>query len=185
MTGLVAVKLSAGHEGREQSIVDMCAATFETSDGADEGTRIRRLVTDLLGATPREDVEVFCAQEGPTLLGCIVFSRVRYDQDDRRVVVLAPVAVRTDRQGEGIGQRLLRYGLEQMRRGGVDVVVTYGDPAYYSKVGFRQVTEDDVPPPVPLSLPHGWLGQSLTGPHLEPLSGRCRCVPALHKPEYW
>lgn len=185
MTPAAALELSAGHGGREQPIVELCASTFEASEGVEEGERIRRLVTELLRATPPEDVATFCAHEGPTLLGCIVFSRLRYDQDDRRVFVLAPVAVRTDRQGEGIGQQLLRYGLEQMRGRGADVALTYGDPAYYAKVGFRQVTQEAVPPPLPLSFPHGWLGQSLTDQDLTSLRGRCRCVPALHRPEYW
>ena len=176
---------SVGHAGREQEIVDLCAATFAASEGSEEGERIRTLVTGLLGMAPQEDVVVFCAQEGSTLLGCVVVSRLRYDQDDRTVVVLAPVAVRTDRQGEGIGQQLLRYGLEALRGRGVDVVLTYGDPAYYGKVGFGQITEDVAPAPLPLSFPDGWLGQSLTDQPLTPLRGACRCVPALNSPEYW
>jgi putative acetyltransferase len=132
-----------------RAAIDLCAATFAPSEGSEEGERIRTLVTGLLGMAPQEDVVA--------LLGCVVVSRLRYDQADRTVVVLAPVAVRTDRQGEGIGQQLLRYGLEALRGRGVDVVHTYGDPAYYGKVGFGQITEDVASAPLPLSFrTAGW-----------------------------
>jgi predicted N-acetyltransferase YhbS len=179
------MQFSTGQAGRERQIIDLCASTFTASEGTEEGASIARLVTGLLGTTPDDDVVVCCAQEGPTLVGCIVFSRLRYEQDERIVFVLAPVAVRTDRQGEGIGQQLLTYGLKQLRGRGVDVVLTYGDPAYYSKVGFRQITEDVARAPLPLSFPHGWLGQSLTERDLQPLAGPGGCVPALDSPEYW
>lgn len=179
------IEFSSGPSGRDEPIIDLCASTFTASAGDDEGARIRRLVTDLLCSTPEDDVVVFRAHDGPLLLGCIAFSRLRYDLDDRTVFLLAPVAVRTDRQGEGIGQRLLAFGLAELRRRGVDVVLTYGDPSYYSKVGFQPITEDVARAPLPLSLPHGWLGQSLTSQSLEPFAGACRCVPALDSPDYW
>jgi predicted N-acetyltransferase YhbS len=182
------MQLTAGREGRagrEQQIIDLCAATFTHSESAEEGERIGRLVRNLLGTTPEDDVFVCCAQEGPALLGCTVFSRLSYDQDDRTVFILAPVAVRTDRQGRGIGQQLLTYGLEQARNRGVDYAIVYGDPSYYSKVGFRQITEAFAEPPVTLTYPHGWMGQPLTAGVASPIVGPCRCVPALNSPEYW
>lgn len=177
--------LSEGYEGREQQIVDLFIWTFTASEGAAEGQSIGRLVKGFIDTTPDDDMVVFCAHEGPALVGCIVFSRLDYGQDDRTVFVLAPVAVRTDRQGEGIGQKLLPFGLGQLRPRGVDAALTYGDPRYYSKVGFRQITEDFAQAPYPLSHPHGWLGQSLADQDIEPLVGPCRCVPALDNPEYW
>ena len=75
--------------------------------------------------------------------GGIVFSRLRYEQDNRTVFVLAPVAVATDQQGKGIGQRLLIHGLASLRSAGVDIVMTYGDPNYYAKVGFVPISEAD------------------------------------------
>lgn len=179
------MELSSGHAGREEEIVTLFASTFAASEGVAEGESIRGLASDLLGTTPADDLFVCCAHEGPTLLGAIVFSRLRYDQDRRTVFVLAPVAVRTDRQGTGIGQQLLTYGLEELRSRGVDTAVTYGDPTYYSKVGFRQISPDVAQAPFPLRYPHGWLAQSLTHRDLEPVVGPCRCVPALDSPEYW
>jgi putative acetyltransferase len=67
-------------------------------------------VRNLLAGTAEKDLFVFTAEEDGAIIGGIVFSRLSYAQDDRSLFVLAPVAVATDRQGKGIGQKLLTHG---------------------------------------------------------------------------
>ncbi len=160
-------------------------ATFSASEGTDEGQLIGDLASGLLRETPAEDLYVFTALADNVLIGAIFFSRLRFDGDPRTVFVLAPVAVKTDQQGQGVGQRLLSFGLEALRGEGVDIALTYGDPNYYSKVGFRQITETDVPAPFTLNHPEGWLGQSLTDQPLGSVTGPSRCVAALNDPAFW
>lgn len=179
------MELETGHRGREDEIVALFTATFTASEGAQEGALIGALARDLLGGTPEEDLLVCTAREAGALVGACIFSRLAYDADERTVFVLGPVAVATGRQGEGIGQRLLRHGLAALREVGVDVAVTYGDPAYYAKVGFAPIDEAFARAPFPLQQPHGWLAQSLTGGPLAPLKGPARCVAALNDPAYW
>ena len=174
-----------GHKGREAEIIDLFTATFTASEGEEEGALIGLLVRDLLGGTAEKDLFVFTAEEGGAIIGGIVFSRLTYEQDERTVFVLAPVAVATDQQGKGIGQRLLTHGLAALRSAGVDTAMTYGDPKYYAKVGFMPVSEADARAPFPLSRPEGWLGQSLTDRVMAPLRGPSRCVGALNDPVFW
>jgi len=101
------------------------------------------------------------------------------------VFILSPVAVKTDQQGKGIGQKLLKHGLDEIRNNGVQVAMTYGDPNYYSKVGFQQISEDFAQAPFKLTYPEGWLAQSLTGQSLEPILGASSCVAALNDPSIW
>jgi predicted N-acetyltransferase YhbS len=176
---------STGFEGREGPIADLFTATFTASEGAAEGALIGDLVRNLLGGTAAADLFVFTAEEAGAIVGGAVFSRVIYEQDDRTVFILAPMAVATDRQGEGIGQRLITHGLTALREAGVDIVLTYGDPAYYAKVGFAPITEAFAPAPFPLNHPEGWLGQSLTARAMTPLAGPSRCVAALNDPAFW
>ena len=49
---------------------------------------------------------------------------------------LAPVAVRPDRQGQGVGSLLIRTGLDRCRGLRVDAVVVLGNPDYYGRFGF-------------------------------------------------
>ncbi|MEM1368308.1 MAG: GNAT family N-acetyltransferase, partial [Cyanobacteria bacterium P01_H01_bin.15] len=98
---------------------------------------------------------------------------------------LSPVAVCTDCQGQGIGQSLIKCGLQELKKNGVKFVTTYGDPAFYSKVGFEQISQLAIASPHPLSQPQGWLGQSLAAEPIRNIPGRCTCVKALDNPEYW
>lgn len=67
------------------------------------------------------------------------------------LAVLAPVAVRPDRQGEGIGSSVVREGMRACVRTGCDAVVTEGDPDYYGRFGFEEASayglESDLDPP--------------------------------------
>jgi putative acetyltransferase len=184
-TGRDSVEFTTGHEGREAEIVALFAATFTASEGEREGALIGDLVRSLLGSTAEEDLFVFTADEGGIPIGGIVFSRLTYPQDERTVFILAPVAVTPARQGRGVAQQLLEYGLAALRGAGIDIVLTYGDPGYYARVGFSRVCEADAQPPLPLKQPEGWLAKSLTGSAMIPLQGPSRCVEALDDPAFW
>lgn len=145
------------------------------------GALARRLIAE----TPTEDLRVVTAWEDGALLGGIFFTRLTYEGDPRRVFMMAPVAVATPHQGKGIGQRLIAHGLDALRQEGVDIAVTYGDPAFYGSVGFKPVSEADLPAPQPLGQPQGWIAQSLTDAPLTPLAGPARCVAAFDDPALW
>lgn len=179
------MELSTEFKGKEQEIIDLFAATFAASEGAEEGALIGDLARNLLATTADAEINVVTACEERSLVGAIICSRLTYDQDDRIVFLLGPVGVATDRQGEGIGQRLLACGLTALQKKGVDFAVTYGDPNYYSKVGFRPITEEFARAPFNLKYPKGWLGQSLADGKMTPLKGPSRCVEAFHRPDYW
>lgn len=99
--------------------------------------------------------------------------------------VLGPVAVATGWQGKGVGGQLINHGLQALRDAGVDIVLTYGDPNFYSRPGSTPITEAFALAPFTLRHPEGWQGQSLTGAASTPLKGDCRCVAALNDPAFW
>ena len=167
------------------AIAALFDASFTASEGPAEGALIGALVRRLMTETPAGDLRVFTAWEDGAPVGGIFFTRLAYAGDPRRVFLMAPVAVATDHQGKGIGQRLIARGLDALRREGVDIAVTYGDPAFYGRVGFGPVSEADLPPPRPLSQPQGWIAQSLTDAALTPLGGPAACVAAFDDPAFW
>jgi putative acetyltransferase len=168
---------------------DMIAAVHEESfaaaEGVEEGALIGGLVRRLLTETPGGDMRAFAARRDGAVIGAIIFTRMTYARDDRAVFVLAPVAVAPAAQGQGVGTALIRHGLDALRAWGVDVALTYGDPDYYGRFGFRPITTETAAAPFPLAHPHGWLGQSLAGGALGPLGGMVACVPALNDPVFW
>ncbi|CUH41733.1 GNAT family N-acetyltransferase [Ruegeria atlantica] len=179
------MKFTTGKDEWEAALPGLFRRVFTASESDEEGTAIGALVSDLLTTTPNGDLSAAIAHDGSLVLGCILFSRLRFDQDPRQVFLMSPVAVRTDRQKAGIGQRLIAFGLDGLRRDKVNFVVTYGDPNYYGKTGFFPISEKVAQAPLPLSHPHGWLGQSLTGAEMAPFKGPPHCVSAFNKPELW
>ncbi|RXV66521.1 GNAT family N-acetyltransferase [Roseovarius sp. A46] len=174
-----------GIAGREEPITALFHETFTASEGAAEGRIVAGLAHDLLTLTPASDIRVFRVEETGRVIGAAIFSRLIYPMDTRRVMLLSPMAVAPDWQGRGVGQGLLRHALEALRAEVAEVALTYGDPAFYRRVGFAPVTEAEVQPPLPLSAPHGWLGLSLTGDPMPALSGVPVCAAVLNRADIW
>lgn len=157
---------------------------FSESEGEAEGRLIGDLAKNLLSDTSSEDRFVFVAVEEAELIGAIIVTRMPIEKE-AEIFILAPVAVDTKNQGKGVGQKLIRYGIKELKERGVKVLVTYGDPGFYSKTGFQQITEDIIQPPFQLTQPEGWLAQTLDGNPLQRVEGKCSCVDALNDSSYW
>ncbi|WP_108502677.1 GNAT family N-acetyltransferase [Paracoccus indicus] len=166
-------------------IICLFKETFTASEGEAEGDLVANLVTGMFDSVAPHDIHVFTAFDEGKLVGAVIFTRMNFVEDDRTVFILSPAAVATARQGEGIGQALLSHGIGNLRKIGADVVLTYGDPCFYSKVGFGKITGKLARAPLPLSHPEGWLGQSLTTETLTPLKGASTCVAPLDNQLLW
>lgn len=158
--------------------------TFSTSEGQEEGASVGELVADLAGNTDESDLYGFAAREKGEIVGCIFFSRLVFD-NVINAFLLSPVATHPSFQGRGIGQKLIAFGLDDLKDSGIELVMTYGDPSFYSKVGFAQISENILQAPHLLSQPEGWLGQSLVNDAIDPIADKPRCVSAFDKPELW
>jgi putative acetyltransferase len=178
------VKLSPPTPEDQSDIERLFISAFSHAEGPAEGELIGGLVRDLLGSTAKEDLHCFVAREETGIVGSIVFSRLRFETGIQ-AFLLAPVAVAPECQGRGIGQELIAFELDALCQCGVELVITYGDPAFYAKVGFQPVSQAVIPAPRPLQQPHGWQAQSLCAEPIQPIQGRCTCVEALNRPEYW
>jgi putative acetyltransferase len=77
------------------------------------------------------------ATDGGDILGHVAFSPVTINGEAGDWYGLGPVSVWPDRQRTGIGQALVREGLQQLRSMGAGGCVLLGDPAYYRRFGFE------------------------------------------------
>jgi predicted N-acetyltransferase YhbS len=95
------------------------------------------------------------------------------------------MAVKTEFHGKGIGQALINFAHEKLRKEGVNLTVTYGDINFYSKTGYELVSEDSIAAPLKLSYPDGWLAHSLDGSSDLKIKGSSSCIPELNNQSLW
>ena len=76
------------------------------------------------------------AVENEVIVGHVAFSPVTISDGTRDWFGLGPVSVTPGRQGEGIGQALIREGLRRLEAAGAAGCVVLGEPAYYGRFGF-------------------------------------------------
>lgn len=67
------------------------------------------------------------------IVGHILFSKMAAAF---RALGLAPIAVAPNRQRNGIGSQLIRWGLAQAKQEGWECVFVLGDPKFYERFGF-------------------------------------------------
>jgi len=79
------------------------------------------------------------AESEGEVVGHIAFSPIQINGRESLWLILGPIGVLPKQQRCGIGQALVRAGLEAMKALGAEGCVLVGEPAYYSRFGFRQV----------------------------------------------
>jgi putative acetyltransferase len=78
------------------------------------------------------------AEENNVIVGHILFSPVTLegDKDSVSIAGLAPMAVLSSRQNQGIGSGLVEAGLRLCKQAGYKAVAALGHPGFYSRFGF-------------------------------------------------
>ncbi|MEA5423679.1 GNAT family N-acetyltransferase [Synechococcus sp. CCY9202] len=173
-----------GRDCREV-VSQLFTEVFTASEGAQEGLLVGRLASALSALIDDQEVIAFGAQQAGSLLGCLFFTRLHFAQHQIRIDLLAPLAVSTAHQRQGIGLGLIHHGLQELRRRSLAAVLTYGDPAFYGQAGFRPLAQEVIQPPLQLSRPEGWLGRSLTAEGIPAIPERPTCVEPFRDPVYW
>jgi HAD superfamily hydrolase (TIGR01509 family) len=123
-------------------------------EGLDDICGIRSVNDRAFRTKAEADLVDLCRQRGKIVLslaavlegqivGHMLFTPVSFDplspgrRSPSKGLGLGPIAVLPEFQGTGIGSRLMRAGLEQVRHFGCGFVVLLGNPAYYSRFGFK------------------------------------------------
>ena len=112
------------------------------------------------------------------IVGHLLFSRMWIETPGGAVsaVALAPVAVSLHHQRQGIGGRLIRYGLERLRAAGERMVIVLGHPEYYPRFGFSSERARVLESPFPRDA---YMALELVPGALEGIRGRVRYARAF------
>jgi putative acetyltransferase len=104
-------------------------------DNGPEAALVDRLRTSC------EQYLAFVAVEDGVVVGHVLFSPAIVDGSNVVGMGLAPMAVLPAHQRKGIGSRLVRHGLEFLRKSDCPFVIVLGHPEYYPRFGFEAASK--------------------------------------------
>jgi putative acetyltransferase len=115
-------------EEDREAVHQLYLAAFDKGPEAALVDRLRAACGEYLAFVAVEDSEV---------VGHILFTPVTLDTSTAIGMGLAPMAVMPSQQRKGIGSRLVRHGLEFLRKTDYPFVIVLGHPDYYPRFGFE------------------------------------------------
>jgi len=121
----------------------------------------------------------FVALQGGHLIGTIRFWPVTICSGDSPApaLLLGPLGVAPDHQGQGIGAALIQHGLETAREQGYRIVLLVGDLTYYGRFGFGPANVRDIV--MANEKPHRLLVRELVNDALLGVHGDVAAVTAM------
>jgi len=86
------------------------------------------------------------AEQGGEIVGHIAFSPMTIDSetDTFAAICLAPLAVSSSLQKQGVGSALMNAALDDLRATVDGAIFLLGHPSYYPRFGFRPARDFDV-----------------------------------------
>lgn len=87
------------------------------------------------------------AEDGGRVVGHVLVSRGHVEPGGDPILLLGPIGVLPERQGEGIGRALVEAALAGARALGAPCVTLIGDPALYHRFGFVPAEPLGIVPP--------------------------------------
>jgi predicted N-acetyltransferase YhbS len=116
----------------------------------------------------------FVAEEGARIVGTVRYWPVVIGAEPAPALMLGPIAIVADRQGQGIALALMQTTLAEAKKLGHRAVILVGDEPYYGRAGFARIQPTGritMPGPVDYAR---LLGLSLADGALEAMAGEVR-----------
>ncbi|THB72422.1 MAG: N-acetyltransferase [Desulfobulbaceae bacterium] len=152
---------------------------------AEERNIVAELGVNLLSEKTTPPILSLVAEIESKVVGHIAFSPLTHQTSGPSIYLLGPLGILPEYQRQSIGTRLIQDGIKQLKKQGVDVLIVYGDPAYYTRFGFNTETAINFLPPYKLEYPFGWLAMDLSSPYELPEPIELGCVQSLADPKLW
>ena len=140
---------------REKAL-DFVERVFAEYADAAEGRTVRGLVEEIRAKKYYlPELELVTTDENGEIIGYAMFSRFHIEgRYENELLLLSPVAVKTELQRRHISKELLEYGLDKARALGYQVVLVEGNPRNYRARGFVTAADHGIVPGPNIHLPH-------------------------------
>lgn len=100
------------------------------------------------------ELDLMAVDENGEIIGYTMFSRFPLDgKYDDELLILTPVAVKTELQRQHISKEMIEYGLSKAKELGYKAVIVEGDPDNFRSRGFVTAADYGIVPGDTLQLP--------------------------------
>ena len=112
---------------------------FTESEDEESGTLVGNLVREIRSKKYYlPELDLAMVDENNEIVGCVVFSRFHLDgKYDDELLLLSPVAVKTELQRQHISKELIEFGLKKAKELGYSACIVEGNPKNYNPRGFK------------------------------------------------
>ena len=119
--------------------LDLVEQVFTAHSDAEEGALVRALVEEIRSKRfYLPELELVMVDENDSPIGYCNFSRFHLGgKYENELLLLSPVAVKTELQRQHISKALIEYGFEKAAALGYKAVIVEGNPRNYRSRGFR------------------------------------------------
>jgi predicted N-acetyltransferase YhbS len=132
-----------------ETSTDHCSIDHLVESGF--GPDRHRLTVYRLRLAPPDPNLGFVARDGEEIVGTLRFWPVTVGPSTQ-ALLLGPLAVAPECQGNGIGKQLVRHGLEQVTTAGWRLCLVVGGPNYYAPFGFEPAAPWGLALPGPVDM---------------------------------
>ena len=118
--------------------LELVETVFAEHADAEEGKLVRSLVEEIRSKRfYLPELELIMVDEADAVIGYVNFSRFHLDgKYEDELLLLSPVAVKTELQRQHISRALIEYGFEKAATLGYKAVIVEGNPMNYRSRGF-------------------------------------------------
>ena len=139
-----------------QPSLEMVEDVFAKWDSPEEGKTVRSLVEEIRAKKYYvPELELIMVNEDDLILGYAMFSRFHIERRyEDELLILTPVAVRTEYQRQHISKELIEYGFRRAVELGYKAVLVEGNPRNYNPRGFVTSADHGIIAGPNIHLPH-------------------------------
>ena len=136
--------------------LELVEDVFAKWDSPEEGKMVRQLVEEIRARKYYvPELDLVMVNEKDDVIGYAMFSRFhlegKYEND---LLILTPVAVKTELQRQHISKEILEYGLKKAKEMGYKAAIVEGDPKNYAPRGFMPSYKFGIEAGENVQLPH-------------------------------
>ena len=126
-------------EGYLEESLDLVERVFTDSEGEESGKLVRSLVEEIRSKRfYLPELDLVMVDENDCVIGYAMFSRFHLEgKYEEQLLLLSPVAVKTELQRQHISKELIEAGFEKAKAMGYEAVLVEGNPRNYNPRGFE------------------------------------------------